>query len=1071
VSLPHNYALIIPGFGVDILPECFFLKKNFTVNKTGRQAQVLTPDGKLVLRGKAMKHNSSWLFVVELELGAAETAAAPQQVQVCNNGGDCDPAITYCLQADEGEREQQALLPIAAEYDECYRVAACDKGNALELLQLWHKRLGHRNFKEVAHLLQIPLPANLPVCISCVKGKSRRRPLTGNSGLHDAPRPGYATWWDHAGPFSTKTWGGNNYLSLKGDVNSGKLFPCMVNSTGTCAAEWQQHVLQQQAHFGKQAMAQMITDSAPYFLDRRLQQFNEAKGIVHVQSPPYTQELNGLAERTLGTVLAMTRTALEPTGLPAGASGECMLAQCDVLDTCMHKAGGKLSRLEKWHGRLLPRQHERLKVWGCAAYLHIDYGARGKIGSPDKLDPRAELHVFVGYDNNGMGYRVASLPGFKVRTALHVTFVEEHFPCRTAINRELGDFMSTALRRRFGNDPDDGITGLPGPRGRAFPQRLRTPSAAALENIAAGDPSPPDHVDYIQLDISDAYITCDLSDDVYVSPPPICDLIDDIYETHYDTVYANTHYPRTISEALAGPDASRWLQALDREVKQHVKNGTFGPPIAAKDLKPGVKAIPFACILKIKRDGTFKVRGIIKGFHMTQGLEYNETFAPVPCMSVLRLLLAMAALFDWEIKQGDVSTAFLAADMDAEVIVAVPNHFREDATGAETGYTLRKLLKAVPGIPQGPRLWHKKSHSVYTAANLTQCKSEYCLYYCSKRMLFLVVWVDDLFLFFPKQATAQAADLWKQLQAGMELGDWQDIDDCLACTVRRDRNNRTLSLSQEPAIRKLLLRLGMHDVNPTDTPMVANSKLSKAECPTAEQAAVMVDEQRWFRSTVASCIFFVGWTRPDLAYAVSKLCRFMHNPGREHIIALKRLLRYLKATANYGLKYDFSSGTTSKSGVYGYYDASHADCPDTRRSTLAYLFLFSGCPISWNTKLHTFITTSTNHSEYCAAAKAAREAKLLEKVMLEIGFGRYVKPIDLFSDSKGAIAMTYNPVQRAASKHVDLADHYAREQQERGTITISYVNTRDMTADVLTKPLGRSDFVRHAAKLISEVKL
>jgi hypothetical protein len=253
--------------------------------------------------------------------------------------------------------------------------------------------------------------------------------------------------------------------------------------------------------------------------------------------------------------------------------------------------------------------------------------------------------------------------------------------------------------------------------------------------------------------------------------------------------------------------------------------------------------------------------------------------------------------------------------------------------------------------------------------------------------------------------------------------------------------------------------------------MVANSKLSKAECPTAEQAAVMVDEQRWFRSTVASCIFFVGWTRPDLAYAVSKLCRFMHNPGREHIIALKRLLRYLKATANYGLKYDFSSGTTSKSGVYGYYDASHADCPDTRRSTLAYLFLFSGCPISWNTKLHTFITTSTNHSEYCAAAKAAREAKLLEKVMLEIGFGRYVKPIDLFSDSKGAIAMTYNPVQRAASKHVDLADHYAREQQERGTITISYVNTRDMTADVLTKPLGRSDFVRHAAKLISEVKL
>ena len=117
------------------------------------------------------------------------------------------------------------------------------------------------------------------------------------------------------------------------------------------------------------------------------------------------------------------------------------------------------------------------------------------------------------------------------------------------------------------------------------------------------------------------------------------------------------------------------------------------------------------------------------------------------------------------------------------------------------------------------------------------------------------------------------------------------------------------------------------------------------------------------------------------------------------------------------------------------------------------------------------ITTSTNHSEYCAAAKAAKEAKWLEKMMIELGFGSFVKPIDLFSDSKGSIAMTYNPVQRSASKHIDLADHYAREQQERGTITISYVSTHDMIADLLTKPLGRIDFQRHCSKLIKRVKL
>lgn len=195
----------------------------------------------------------------------------------------------------------------------------------------------------------------------------------------------------------------------------------------------------------------------------------------------------------------------------------------------------------------------------------------------------------------------------------------------------------------------------------------------------------------------------------------------------------------------------------------------------------------------------------------------------------------------------------------------------------------------------------------------------------------------------------------------------------------------------------------------------------------------------------------------------------MQNPGTVHIQALKRLIRYMKATADRGLKYDFSAKAQSgiKTGIYGHYDAAHADCPDSLRSTLSYVFFFSGCPISWNTKLHSFITMSTNHSEYCAA----REAKWLEKVCVEIGFGRFVRPINLYSDSKGAIAMTYNPVQRSASKHVDLADHYAREQQERGTITISYVNTTDMIADLLTKPLDVADFTRHASKLISKVSL
>jgi hypothetical protein len=265
--------------------------------------------------------------------------------------------------------------------------------------------------------------------------------------------------------------------------------------------------------------------------------------------------------------------------------------------------------------------------------------------------------------------------------------------------------------------------------------------------------------------------------------------------------------------------------------------------------------------------------------------------------------------------------------------------------------------------------------------------------------------------------------------------------------------------------------------------MVANLKLSKKDCPSPEQAVVMRDLQMWYRSVIATFIWFANFTRPDWAYAVGKLCKYMHNPGHTHIVALKHLLRHAAGTKNHGLVYDFSSTEDRNSkydfsstkirdcklGIYGFYDAAHADDADSLRSTIAYLFFFRYCAISWKSKLNTVLTTSTNHNEYCAAAMAAREAKWWEKLCVEIGFTDYVKPVDLFSDSKGAIAMTYNPVLRSASKHVDLADHYVREQQELGTITTTWVSTKDMRADMLTKPLPHVDHNRHASKVVREV--
>ena len=194
----------------------------------------------------------------------------------------------------------------------------------------------------------------------------------------------------------------------------------------------------------------------------------------------------------------------------------------------------------------------------------------------------------------------------------------------------------------------------------------------------------------------------------------------------------------------------------------------------------------------------------------------------------------------------------------------------------------------------------------------------------------------------------------------------------------------------------------------------------------------------------------------------------MQNPGEVHVQSLKRVLRYLKGTYSRGLIYDFSK-KPARQGVYGFYDASHADDVDTRRSTMSYVFFYSGCLISWRSKLHSYVTLSTNNSEYCASAKAAREAKWLWKIFRFLKLAPDVSPIALFGDSTGSIAMNYNPVQHDANKHCDIADHYARESVEAGIITITYVNTKLNLSDALTKALSTADFERLISTVMTYV--
>jgi histone deacetylase 1/2 len=420
----------------------------------------------------------------------------------------------------------------------------------------------------------------------------------------------------------------------------------------------------------------------------------------------------------------------------------------------------------------------------------------------------------------------------------------------------------------------------------------------------------------------------------------------------------------------------------------------------------------------------------------------------------IRAVFAIAAKYGCKLKAADIETAFLTADMDCEVWVKMPSFWgRGDGPITEKqGEPLppRRLLKGVPGIPQGSRLFYDTFTAHLETMGWRPSAADKCLYlnpdiaeHCA-----VIIWVDDISFLHENEATW--ITFLKQVRERFIVPVVGDLKTFLGMDITYDAALRTLCVSQLNTIRTLLERAGMEDCNPVPTPCQAGIVWTKQDSP---QVADSAQDCTQYRALVALANFIANWTRPDITYTVNKLCKYMANPGAVHWQALKHLLRYLKGTVNVGLTFNFTIASNPQ-GLHGYTDASYADCPDTGKSTIGYVFFYGGAILSWFSKLHTFVTTSTNHSEYAALAQGAKEAQWFVYLFEQLEPQVKHTPVPLFVDNSGVISLVFNPVDHQANKHIRLNCHYARELTDLKIIAPQRVPTDKNLADSFTKPLG-----------------
>ncbi|GJW40385.1 uncharacterized mitochondrial protein-like protein [Tanacetum coccineum] len=324
-----------------------------------------------------------------------------------------------------------------------------------------------------------------------------------------------------------------------------------------------------------------------------------------------------------------------------------------------------------------------------------------------------------------------------------------------------------------------------------------------------------------------------------------------------------------------------------------------------------------------------------------------------------------------------------------------------------------------------------------------QCMQEKAVYKAVTNEEFIIVAVygDDIFV------TGISLDLINEFKRRMasqfEMSDLGELTYYLGIEVSQGKD--CVEIKQERYARKILKEAGMEDCNATSYPMEKDLKLSKAE----DEPEVEATQYR----KVVGCLRYLLHTRPDLTYSVGVVSRYMQSPRESHARAIKQILRYLKGTTSFGIKYNRSNDMK----LVGYSDSSHNVDIDDGRSTTGHVFYLGTSPITWCSQKQTTVALSSCEAEFMAATAATSQAICLRELLAEVtGLKRQKEIIRV--DNKSAIALSKNPVFHGRSKHIHTRYHFIRECVENEQVIVEHVSGHNQRADPLTKGLTRIRF-------------
>nr|GFB28572.1 retrotransposon protein, putative, Ty1-copia subclass [Tanacetum cinerariifolium] len=428
------------------------------------------------------------------------------------------------------------------------------------------------------------------------------------------------------------------------------------------------------------------------------------------------------------------------------------------------------------------------------------------------------------------------------------------------------------------------------------------------------------------------------------------------------------------------------------------------------ELPPNGKTVGSKWLFKKKTDmdenvHIYKARLVAKGFTQTSRIDYEETFSPVADIRVIRILIAIAAYYDYEIWQMDAKTAFLNGHLNEEVYMEKPEGF----VNPKYPNRVCKLKRSIYGLKQASRQWNKRFDDEIKKFSFTQNHDEPCVYIkaSGSNITFLILYVDDILLMGNGIPMLQSVKTY--IGKCFAMKDLGKVAYILGIRIYQDRSKRLIGLCQSAYIEKILKRYCMENSKRGSIPMQKKLKLSKSQG--ASTPAEMKHMQNVpYALAVGFIMYAVRCTRPDVAFAQNITSRFQQNPGDIYWTTVKNILKYLRNTKDMFL-------------VYG-------------------------------------------EAKYIAAFDASKEAVWVRKFVSGLSVVPTIEePISMYCDNTRAIDISNESGITKGARHFRTKVHYLREVIEFGDIKLEKVHTNNNLADPFTKTLAFPKYSEHTKNI------